>query len=315
MRRPEDSRLTSEQYAKIRREAQRVLTEANAIGRFPTPVSEIMEVAKVEEVADDVLNEGLVASMRRNAGMTLRRALSKVLGLFDARSRLVLIDRSLRVVKQTFIRLHETAHGFLPWQRDLYAVVEDCEQTLAPETAELFEREANSFASEVLFQLDGFSDEANQMPFGIQVPLKLGKRYGGSVYASVRRYVSRHHRKCVVLILDPPVFASGVGFRCNLRRVVASPPFLAAFGEIGWPEFFTPGDDVGAMVPLGKRRMSGKRPMELRDLNGDRRDCTAEAFTQGFQVFVLIHSSDTIRPLSIPVGSKSSIVEPAGRAG
>ena len=44
----------------------------------------------------------------------------------------------------------------MPWQKDLYAVIEDSKNSLDPALADLFDREANVFASEVLFQLDGF---------------------------------------------------------------------------------------------------------------------------------------------------------------
>jgi len=142
LRKPDDCTLTKDQYNKIRLEAKRALEDASAVGVFPTPVSDIMSAANVHEVHEDVLNESFVAKLRSEVGKvgsTLRKALSKVIGLFDARSRFVFIDRSLHAVKQTFIRLHETAHGLLSWQRDTYAVVEDSKQNLDPDVADLFD--------------------------------------------------------------------------------------------------------------------------------------------------------------------------------
>lgn len=157
MGRPDDCNLTPGQQATIRREAERALREAGALGVFPTPVDRIMSVAKVEEVTEDLLSPGLLAKIRataEKAGGVLKRALSKVMGLFHASACLVYLDQSLIEVKKRFVRLHESAHGFLPWQRPLYAVVEDCDKSLDPEAADLFDREANVFASEVLFQLE-----------------------------------------------------------------------------------------------------------------------------------------------------------------
>ncbi|RWK53161.1 ImmA/IrrE family metallo-endopeptidase [Mesorhizobium sp.] len=299
MRRPDDSSLTPQQYAKVRSEAERALREAGALGVFPTPIADIMVAAKLEEVQEDVLNEGFLASMRRKAGAALKSALSKVIGLFDARAKLVFIDRTLHVVKQAFVRLHETGHGFMAWQKDLYAIVEDCEQTIDPEIADLFDREANTFASEVMFQLDTFTEEAEQKPFGIMVPVRLSSRYGGSIYAAVRRYVFRNHRACVVLVLNPPELIQGDGFRASIRRVVASPRFTEIFGSPAWPVHFTPSDEIGAVVPIGKRRASGKRTFALTDRNGDRHECIIEAFTQTHQVFVLIHSVSTLTRTTI----------------
>ena len=249
-----------------------------------------MVIAKATEIPDDVLgNPAFLRRMRKKAGGALRSALSKVMGLFDAKGGDIFIDRSLLLVKQTFVRLHEAAHAYLPWQRPMYAVVEDCAQSIDPDVAELFDHEANLFASEVLFQLDAFVTEANDRAFDIFVPVNLAKKYGASAYASIRQYVSKNHRTCVVVILNPPQLVPNDGFRAALRRVVCSPTFQAQFSRLVWPEQVTPDDNIGAMVPLGKRRASGKQPIELIDDNGERHECLAEAFTQGYQVFILIH--------------------------
>lgn len=288
MRKPDDCSLTISQLARVRSEAARALREAGAEGVFPTPISDIMAVARVEEVREDVLNEGFIAKIRAKAKGALRSALSKVLGLFHASEGLVFIDQALHEVKKSFIRLHEAAHGFLPWQRGMYAVVEDCEKTLDPDVADSFDREANVFASEVLFQLDTFIEEAEGQAFGIFTPVRLSKKYGASIYATVRQYVSKNSRACVVLILNPPEPVEGRGFRVTMRRQVASPSFQQLFGELDLPDEFTPDDDIGGMVPVGKRKASGKRELLLHDRNGVKHECVAEAFTQGYQVFVLI---------------------------
>jgi hypothetical protein len=249
-----------------------------------------MAIANATEIHEDVLGQaGWLERMRRKAGGPLRSALSKVFGLLHAKGGEIFIDRSLHAVKQTFVRLHEIAHAYLPWQRPMYAVVEDCAQSIDPDVADLFDREANVFASEVLFQLDAFVTEANDHDFGIFVPVKLGKKYGASVYASVRQYVSKNHRTCAVLVLEPPQLVPGDGFRADLRRPIYSPSFQEQFSGLEWPEQFTPDDPIGAMIPIGKRRASAKRHLELVDNNGERHECVAEAFTQTYQVFILIH--------------------------
>ncbi|NOY73922.1 MAG: ImmA/IrrE family metallo-endopeptidase [Gammaproteobacteria bacterium] len=303
MRKPDDCTLTLQQYAKIKMEAERALKDANAVGQFPTPVPDIMRAANVHEVEEDVLNESFVAKLRKEVGGTLRKALEKVIGLFDARSRLVFIDRSLHAVKQTFIKLHETAHGFLSWQRDMYAIVEDSKQNIDPDVADLFDREANVFASEVLFQLNGFITEANDHEFGIFVPVRIGKKYGASIYASVRQYVSKNPKACAVIVLNPPEPAAGFGFKAYLRRVIASPPFTEKFGELSLPKFFTPDDKIGAMVPIGGRKASNKREVILTDKNGTEHECIGEAFTQTYQVFILILSVKALTSTTVLVSN------------
>jgi hypothetical protein len=301
MRRPDDCTLTPGQLAIIRKEAERALREAGALGVFPTPIDRIMSVAKVEEVPEDLLSPGLLAKIRASAekaGGVLKRALSKVMGLFHATAGLIYLDQSLIEVKKRFVRLHESAHGFLPWQRPAYAIVEDCEKALDPDAADLFDREANVFASEVLFQLDSFKEMAESRNFEIWTPVRLAKTFNASIYASIRQYVSKNHRACAVLVLEMPQLVDGHGFRADVRRIVQSASFTEKFGENFWQvTHFTPSDQIGRMVPLGKMRSSGKRNLTLVDRNGDTHECIAESFTQRHQVFVLVHSARTLAPM------------------
>ena len=290
---PDDGSLTRPQYETIRREARRALQDAAALGRFPTPVSDILAAARLEEETVDFQAGGVLATLRRSARGVVKRALSKVIGVLHASSRLVLVDQALKGAKRTFVRLHETAHGVLPWQREMYALVEDAEVSLVPEVADLFDREANVFAAEVLFQLDGFIAEAQDCDFGIHVPIKLARKYGASVYASVREYVRKNQHPCAVLVLDPPRLAHEHGFVADLRRVETSATFEKLVGPIQWAASFTPDDQIGRLVPLGKRKMTGKRHVALTSARGEPLECVAEAFTQGYQVFVLMMVCDS----------------------
>jgi hypothetical protein len=235
--RPDDVSLTLSQYARVRKEAERALRQAETLGILPTPIDQIMAVARVIEVKEDVLNPSFLGKIRAKAaaaGQVVKRAVTKVLGLFHASDGLVFINQSLMVVKKRFIGLHEAGHGFLPWQRPMYAIVEDCEKALDGDTAELFDREANVFASEVLFQLDTFRDMADAERFEIWTPVKLAKQFHASNYAAVRQYVSKSHRACAVLVLNMPEIVAGDGFHATLRRAVQSPRFSEVFGRYPW---------------------------------------------------------------------------------
>jgi hypothetical protein len=295
--RPDDASLTPGQWARVRKEAERALREAGALGVFPTPIPQIMTVAKVQEVREDVLSPSFIDRLRsqvERAGQVVRRALSKVIGLFHASSGLVFISKTLVEVKKRFVSLHEAGHGFMPWQRPMYALVEDCEEALDASTAELFDREANVFASEVLFQLDTFHDMAEAEPFEIWTPVKLARRFNASNYAAIRQYVSKNARICAVIVLDMPELVAGAGYRATLRRAVQSTRFTEQFGAYAWPETYTPDHQLGALVPVGGRKSSGKRSIGLTDRNGDQHDCVAESFSTGHNVFILIHVVATL---------------------
>jgi hypothetical protein len=297
MQRPDDSSLTPGQLARVRKEAERALRESGALGVFPTPVDRIMAVARVAEVKEDVFNPGFVAKLRakaEQAGQVVKRAHSKVLGLFHASEGLVFLNQSLMAVKKRFVGFHEAGHGFLPWQRPMYAIVEDCEKALDGATADLFDREANVFASEVLFQLDTFREMTEGEPFEIWTPVNVARRFNASNYAAIRQYVSKNHRACAVVVLNMPELIEDAGFRASLRRPIQSEAFTDIFGSYAWKEIYTPDDDLGAFIPLGGRRSSGKRSLALTDRNGVRHDCVAESFSTGHQVFVLIHAVKTL---------------------
>ena len=297
-----EDELPHEVREDIRRQARAVLEEAGAWGTLPTPIPDVMGAAEVVLADDDLADEGLLAELLRKgrkAGGKIRRALEKVCGVFDAIAGVVYIDRALPAAKLPFLKLHEVGHAFLPWQRGLYAVTEDCKQTLSPEVAEQFDAEANVFATEVLFQNDTFAEEAADHDTGVLVPVRLSRKYGASIYATVRQYVFKHRRACAVLVLNPPEPCETHGFVCSKRRVVVSPSFAEQFGHLRWAETYTPDDEIGKAVPVDGKKMSGRRTIVLTDRNGRRARCVMEAFTQGYQIFILIHSAQTLARASV----------------
>jgi hypothetical protein len=260
-----------------------------------------MAVAKVFVADEDLSDERFLKKMAKAAGGTLKRALAKILGVMHVAARLIYLDKAVHAAKLPILKLHEMAHAVLPWQKDIYAVTEDCEKTLLPEIADEFEKEATIFATEVVFQLDTFTNEAADHNVGILVPVKMSKTYGSSIYSAVRRYVSTHHKACLVLVLEPPAVHEDLGFVCDLRRVVASKSFEEQFGDLNWPEYFSPNDQIGAAVPVGGKKMSGHRRITLVDQNGNQNQCVGEAFTQSHQVFILVHSIKTLTTKQVVV--------------
>lgn len=284
---PDDHLDDRQQLDRVRKAAERAIEDADAFGVFPTPVDRIIEAAQHIVVADQEIDERFLARATKRVGGALKSALSKVMGVLDVTAKTMHLDKTVHVAKLPFLKLHELGHGVLPWQREMYALTADCKQTLDPEVNDLFERQSNAFASEVLFQLDTFTHEAAEHDFSIKTPLKLSKRYGASVYSTIRRYVRTNARCCAVIVLEPVELQPGAGFRARLRRVVSSPTFDEQFGLMRWPEALTPDDALGKIIPIG-RRMSRPRTIELIDANGARNECVAEAFDSTRQVFILI---------------------------
>lgn len=297
MSRPDDSFLTPEQLATVQRHADRLLREASALRRFPTPINDLLAAAKVTVVDDEILNESFLRrfiAKARSGLATVKSALSKVLGLFEANDRLVVIDKNTPKPRIPFVKLHETGHG-MPHQSDMYAVMQDCEKTLDPEITDLFEREANVFASEVLFQGSVFAEQARDRPFGVKTGIELAKQFGGSNYAAFRRYAVTYPRPCCLIALEPAVHDGKGGFCAEVRRVVAGKTFASLYDLAAFGNEVTKDHVLGVLVPRGKQRMVLSRDIGLVDRNGQRRECIGEAFNTKHQTLILLQDS---RPLT-----------------
>jgi Zn-dependent peptidase ImmA (M78 family) len=308
--RRDDSTLTTHQIANVQRHADRLLRAASAYGRFPTPVDDLLAAAKLRIVDDELLDDGLLRRFLRkatHAGMTaLKSALSKVIGLFETADRVVFIDKDLPRPRRPFVKLHEAGHGTLPHQVQMYALIHDCAQTLDPDTTDLFEREANVFASEVMFQREAFNEEAHQQSFGIKAPMALAKKFGASNYSTFRRYVGTSPRACCLVVLEP-VAGFGHQFSADVRRVIVSQSFNTIYDARTLGPVITDSHPLAPAVPIG-RRMVYRRHIALTDRNGDHRECTVEAFDTTHQILILILDTKPLIKKSIILPKYADIV-------
>lgn len=294
----DDSSLTPEQFATVEASARRLLDRADAWGTFPTPVSDLMAAAQLKVAPLQAFDErSMLRYLQRTGeqlGRLLRRAIEKVRGILDVHAGTIHVDQAVNDEKQRFVSLHEAGHFELPHQRPLFRWVQDCDRTLAPDISELFEREANTFARLVLFQGDAFGAMTRDEPFGIKVPIRAAKRFGASLYASMREYVRRHHKSCAVIVLEPSEDMEGVGPVRRIRRVEMSDTFLATFGQLKLPGFLAPLDDLTRFVPVGSRRMSTPRTFSIIDAQGVRHECLGEGFKTTYNTFILIHEQKSL---------------------
>lgn len=296
----DDSSLPLDEREEVARYAQRALREAAAIGVFPTPVDQILEAAKIE-VQPIAIDEGHLAWLRQRAeaaGQALKSALSKLWGVFDPAARTAYIDPETPQAKMPFLKLHEGGHAVLPWQ-SVFGHFEDCRKTLAPEVKDAFERQANVFASDALFQIDGLACDARDLPFGMAAILKLSRRYGASIYATARRYAATHERCCAAVILDPFEIHNDFGLIARVRRVSVSPSFAQRFANFAWPEWIGAKEGLGRLIP--NRRMSLARQFAMADANGVRHEFLGEGFRTPQHAIMLLACDDAPIPtISVP---------------
>jgi hypothetical protein len=300
MKKPDDCGLTPHQLKTIRIHADRLLRAAGAHGCFPTPVDELIEAAKISVEQEVSLDGSFLRRMYHRVSDPIKHAVEKVFGLFDSQDRTIYLDHSVHPSKKTFLKLHETAHGYIPYQQKTFALIEESNATLDPDVRDEFDREANVFASEVLFQLDRFTKAAADCEFGIATPVDLSKRFGASCYAAIRRYVTTHHRACAVLVLNKPAYEVGNGWTTTLRRAFQSADFTTQFGEATWPDAYGP-EDVLTSVIATYQGFASPHVVLLRDLNNDTRRCVIESFNSSYQVFVFLYPETELRRASIKV--------------
>ena len=193
MRKSDDSSLDPYDLRTVEKRARQILDRADAWNRVPVPINDILAAAKIQVAPASVFDPEAILTYIMDktvsTGARIKSAITKVLGLYDAGEALIHIDGSVVESKQTFLKLHETGHHEMPTHRKIFRFFQDCKKTLAPEVADQFEREANNFARFVLFKGKTFAEAAADDVLGIKTPIKLAKKFGASLYASVREFV------------------------------------------------------------------------------------------------------------------------------
>lgn len=298
----DDSSLEIQDLIAVEARAKLLLDRAEAWGRFPTPVEDILAAANLRVAPKSMFDPVNILAYIKQKGeaavttlKTFKSALSKVFGIYDANEQIIHIDDKVKSAKQTFLKLHETGHHELPAHRKLFSVFQDCELTLAPEIADLFERQANNFARYALFQGNGFQVRAADSAMSIKTPMSLAKDFGASIYASCREFARTHHRSCVVYALEPME-----GFGAKVRRIEPSPSFLAQFGRPS-DTYIDFNHALGTLLPVNLQRMVKPTHLVFRDKNGVDHECLGESFKTPFNILLLIYPIKALTATSIIV--------------
>ena len=291
MTRPDDSTLDPEDLRAVEEQAHRILDRADAWDRYPVPVDDILSAAKVRLAPTSAFDPAAIVSYLKgktaDTGARIKSAISKVFGLYDAAEALIHIDDTVVEARQTFLKLHETGHHDMPTHRKMFRIFQDCKQTLAPDVADQFEREANNFARFLLFKGRTFAQHAADCPFKIKTPMTLARTFGASVYAAAREFARTNPRACVVFVLEPLENNEDSGFRAPVRRIEPSPAYVARFGR-PTVDVVTRDHLLWPVIPI-HRKMTKAVPLTITDLNGQRHECLAEAFDTTYNILILLY--------------------------
>ena len=287
----DDCSLEKEELDNVKKHARILLNKADALGQFPTPVDHLVRTAKLVVNQNLSLgdNQNILPKFNSKLGKIARQpihSVKKLLGLLHVPSGEILIDHSQHKNRIKFIKLHETGHGFLPHQKSMYEFMEDGEFEISPETNDLFERETNNFAAEVLFQLDTFEKIAADYENSIKTPIDLSKHFGASIYASMRRYVQSHFASLALGVYNLPKTREG-GKESSLRRMpMYSPSFIKKFGQAKFPNPCNRNDFLGEILVSGK--LETHHRTILPDVNGDFYEAALHVFSNSYEKFIML---------------------------
>lgn len=296
---PDDSSLSPSEYSAIHRAATDLLNKASAWDRLPTPVPDLLSAAQLRIAPMSAFDPRALLRHAREFGERaasyVKSAIDKVRAIFDVHADVIHVDTSVTESKQNFLKLHEAGHKHIPHQSKIFRWIQDCDKNLSADVSDQFEREANIFATLVLFQDDRFAQMAADSAFGIKVPIALSTRFGASIYASLREYVRRNHRACAVIVLNPTETCPVLGMRSEVRRTELSSLFQARFGQLQLPDTIDRISPLAEFIPLGGRKMSRPATLSFEDKNGDIVEFVAEGFATPYNSFILIHAKTDLR--------------------
>lgn len=279
-------------HADIVRLTDRLLKEAGAYGRLPTPVSDIVAAADLTEAPQTFLAESSIAQAPAHMRAVLRRLSGKVHAALDRRERKVHINPATdNTGQRAFKRLHETSHDLFPWQHidDGNVGFADDQLTLSPKTTILFEQEANQGAAELLFQRTRFAQAASQYAIGCAAISELAEAFGASKHASFRRYVETQRGAIAGVVLEPrPQSNDPLTFR--RYEAVCSEKWARRFEHpLLWPtvlsaEPFTFVEQARACAGFGLPHGVWRHI----DLNNEAATLEVDAMSNSYRTFVLV---------------------------
>lgn len=189
---PETSRL-------VRGYATALLREADALGARPTPLEDVRAAARLVLSGELSLDLKDKESLRERFGHWVDRAWRRLQGTFDFRTGEIWVKPEMHPSKRRFVICHEIGHAIIPAHRQSFAYIDDKDR-MPPFARELFEREANQAAIEILMQGGEAGEEFDSSAPSMEEIRRIAGSFGASIVATAR-YVVENSRRPVALVV------------------------------------------------------------------------------------------------------------------
>jgi transcriptional regulator with XRE-family HTH domain len=194
-----DAELPGEEIERIRGYVLALLRQAGALDRLPTPMDQLMDTAELVGAGEVTLDPEERRRLRRRFGDLVDTAWSKLQGMIHFRSREIWVNPEMYPLRQRFVLGHEIGHYLLPEHRELFAHLDD-DRRLRPDIRDLYERQANQAAIELLAQGDRLRREADDSALTMALIDGLAGRFRISMQATARRVVEETRQDCALAI-------------------------------------------------------------------------------------------------------------------
>lgn len=210
---------------------QRTLLRADCIGVLPTPIDQLYNQLRIQTIdlppVDDLPNLRLGHVSKD----FLKLALQKIRGIADLRRRAVYLPTGKEGPRRNFTKGHELGHQLIPW----HSIGRDCvdtDKTLSPSVKDTFEREANFFSSEIIFQGESFRKMARDYAATFENVFVLADLHGASNQATLWKFTEEYDFPIASLIY----YRNGWTGEFRLWKSIASQSFRTKYAGLIFPE-------------------------------------------------------------------------------
>ncbi len=294
---PSDMRMDDEAIASIRAYVRALLREADALGRRPTPLDDIEAAARLVRAGELSLDPRDRARLVERFGHWVNLAWKRLQGACDYRASAIWVAPDLHAMKHRFVVSHEIGHAILPAHKQTFAYVDDFTR-LPPIARDLYEREANQAAIEILLQGGQATDEFDSSPPSLDEICSISQSFGASVVATTRYAVETTKRAVAVAIAHVNA-QRGLG----PTHIYASRRFDATFG---WQSGATPWNEVRAALRTAQTR--DDESWVVKNLRGEPRIARVQKMSTGYATIVLVIPESRMQTVTRklgPVGSRA----------
>ena len=273
--------------------ARRLLRAAEVGDQLPTPQDDIIATAKLIKGGEIDL-EDFKESFLRKARRVFFNGWRKIRGALAVGDKTIYISSDVPESQKPFLNFHEVSHHVIPWQKDTFDLFADDSLTLTPEVEIEFEQEANYLSAQLLFQGDRFANEARDFDLSLKTGIKFKHDYQTSFHSTFWNYIATHNRSCVLFVFRQcrytEFYKGSMEQAYQLLYTVPSKSFFAEFGEMNLPDKFYHDDPIFNAIdePVDKLSDVFEGELELRDMNGSPVDTKFEAWSNTYNLFVLI---------------------------